>query len=134
MKSIDISFCHDKFLTGDGNKAVFATGGYAEFFEALLNNGIAAKFPQAQIPLSKGKILARIQNKLDDLKPTNGKEVGKCLDVEEAEYDLIKGVFCEENSAFHVSQLQLAVHFGSRVEEAAKENKETHKVAELKAV
>ena len=129
MKRIDISFDKEKFLQGEGNKQVFAVGGYAEFFEALLNNGVSSKHPQAQIPMSKGKILARIQNKLDALKPVDGGEPGKYLDVEEAEYDLIKSVFVEESTPFHVSQLQLAVTFSDAVEAAKNEA-----VPNLKAV
>lgn len=118
MKCIDISF-PEKFKVG-GNLSVFEKGGYAEFFEALLANGVQSKFPQGNVPLSKGRILARIQDKLDNLKPKEGAEPGVNLNVEEAEYDLIKSVFLDEATSFHVSQLQLATIYADAVE-AAKE-------------
>lgn len=133
MKHIDISFNQEKFLQGPGNKQVFETGGYADFFEALLNNAIAAKYQQAQVPLAKGRILARIQGKLDELKPREGHEAGSNLEVEEAEFDLIKSVFCDESTAFHVSQLQLAIVFADAVECAGKAGKEVVE-KKLKAV
>lgn len=115
MKSIDLSIS-EKFLEGSSNKALYDETGFAGFFEHLLNQGLSSKHPQGQVPFSKGKILARIQTKLDDLKP----EKKTILEVEEAEFDLIKAVFLDENTTWGVPQMQVVVEFANAIEQAQK--------------
>lgn len=114
MRSVDIGFEIEKVGAAKEAQEWMRTAGYAEVFSQLLNQGISGQFPNG-IPLGKGKILAGIQVKLREIEPTETE-----LEVEEAEYDILKSVFLNENTLFNWAQLQLAVRYAEAIERSEK--------------
>lgn len=123
MRTLNIGFDIEKTAPNDASKQWLKEEGYSGAFTNLLNQGISGQFPQG-VPLSKAKILSRIQDKLKAMESDD-----QTLDIEEAEYDLLKSVFMNDSTPFLIGQVGLATIFSEAVEKAEK-----HKPVELKAV
>lgn len=123
MRVVDIGFDIDALHPNELTREFLLKEGCSTAFHNLLSQGVTGQFPQG-IPLGKGKILARIQKKLQEMGPQD-----TLLDVEEAEYDLLKTVFMNDSTPFSVGQVALAAIFSEAVERAVKKN-----AADLKAV
>lgn len=86
--------------------------GFIGIFESLLLQGIQSLHPQG-LPVVKGKILARIQQRIEDATKS-----ATTLTVEDAEYDLIKSVFLNEQTTFQPQQYRVVTKFIELVEKA----------------
>lgn len=105
MKTIDLSGVelNAKFQSAE-EKEYFIQFGTLGVFESLLNQAIGSMYPQG-LPLPKGKILARIQRQIDT--ETSKYVLSTELNVEEAEFDLIKSTFQNDNVKFHPGQYRV---------------------------
>lgn len=110
MKTLDITLDIDALKTADEEKEQILSLGSVIVFEALFIQGLNRRY-QAGLPLAKGKLLARIQTKLDKLNSSNS-----ILDLEESEFDLVKEVFTSEDSSFGPSQYRAVMQFIRAIE------------------
>lgn len=99
----------------DTEKEFFAKDGQKSVFENILNQALSTKYPQG-IPAKTGRILARIYTKLD------ATEVDT-LELEEAEFELVRDALTGEEARFAPQQFRLLSLYAAAIEAAAKDSK-----------
>jgi len=112
MKNLNISFNTEAINLSDNESTEIKKHGFAMPFEVIFNQGLGALYPQG-LTLSKGKVLSRIQKKLDALKSHD-----LHLELEEAEFDLVKEVFLSESVKFMPTQYRLVSIYVDSIEKA----------------
>lgn len=84
--------------------------GVVGVFEMLLVQGLSSIYPQG-LPMTKGKILARLQARVA-ISPVQNTQI----DIEDAEFDLVKQVFAGEEAKFQASQYGVILQYVDALE------------------
>lgn len=93
--------------------------GCKTIFENLLTAGLTSRYPQGLTGLVR-RTFARILERLDEA--CGSEDTNWLLDLESAEYDLVKDVFCNEQTTYHPSQTRPVSQFVQQIEEAARDS------------
>lgn len=113
MKTLPLSLSNSIMSkVSDVERKFFETTGLAGIFETLLVQGLTSMHPQG-LPLSKGKTLARLQRRIEDT-PKDATS----MEIEDADYDLIKEVFSGEGARFAPQQYRIVSEIAANVESA----------------
>lgn len=97
--SLEIDINLEK-LVGD-QKVFFEQSGNVGVFETLLNQALMSIHPQG-VPISKGRTLARLQRQLDNVDKNS-----TVIFLEDAEFDLVKGAFTNDDAKFAPQQYRV---------------------------
>lgn len=109
MKKIDISIDLSKLNLSPQEKDFFAQTGFKGILENLVTQGLTSKYRDG-LTNSKQRILNRLLNKLDSIGQDN------ILEIEGAEFDLLKEVFLSEDVKFQPTQSRLVVQYINKIE------------------
>lgn len=106
--SLDISL--DKMSTAE--RKFVEEQGHAGIFESLLLQGLQSIYPNG-MPISKSKLVARIQKSIESLDKT-----ATIFSAEESEFELIKDVFTGDGARFQASQSRAVLSMIENLEKA----------------
>lgn len=117
MYKIQVKLDLDMSRAGTQEKQFMDEVGHIGVFETLLVSGMQSLYPQG-IPMSKGKVLARLQRRFDECE----KNVEN-VTIEDAEFDLIKSVFKNDDVKFQPGQYRPVMSILDNIEAATKVEK-----------
>lgn len=112
MKTLNYKVDLIKLKLNEAEEKHISELGYKRLFENILNQLLRSKHPQG-IQGVKGRIYSRILNKLDVSE-------SELLEIEDAEFDIIKEVFLSDETTFDPEQTRLIMQYVTAVEEANK--------------
>jgi hypothetical protein len=118
MKLINLKIEIDTKKLDEQTKNYFKENGYLGMFEMLLVQGLSSLNPQG-LGMKDGRSFNRIQKSIDE----SVKASIDSINVENAEFDLLKKVFLGDETKFHPTAFNLVCQFADCIEEASK-NKE----------
>lgn len=118
MKTLNLAFDFALVKAAPEEQEQIKKIGFAVPFEVLFNQAIGGKYPQG-LPLLQGRILNRIQRKIDKLTVED-----TLLELEESEYDLVKEVMLDPNVRFSANQYRLVTAIVENIEAAGKPKEE----------
>lgn len=110
MKTISYKLDIEKLKLNEQETRFLTDVGEKVFFENTLNQGLSNKYPSG-MPIAKQKIYSRLLDKLDS-------DCTGTLEIEEAEFDLIKEVMTSEDAKFHPGQTRLISQYLQAIEAA----------------
>lgn len=119
MKTLNIGVDVEKLNISDEEKKHVEKLKFSGLFEQTLNQVLTAKYRDG-FKGSQQRIFSRILDKLDEA--TENK-----IELEEAEFDLIKGAFLDENTAFNPGQTRLIIQYVKAIELAARDGDSSDK-------
>lgn len=105
MKILNVDIELPKSLSEAEVKSIAEVGKVA-VFGSLLINAVNSIYGEGKIPMTQGKILASIQDRVD---ASSSEDLE--LEVEDGQYDFIKTVFFNDKVTFHAMQYQIVSRF-----------------------
>ena len=112
MKSFKFEIDLSRLKLSSNEQAYFQKDGQKSAFETIMNQALQSKHPQG-IKGPMGRLYSRILNKLDSAS-------GGVLELEEAEFDLIKALFTGNDISYQPQQYRLISLYQQAVEFAEK--------------
>lgn len=113
MKKLNFNIDIEKCNPLPEVRKAFTEIGVKGAFEQYLNQAISHKH-RGGLRLTEGRILARVFDKLDAAQ-------GLELELEEAEFDLIRGAFLHEEGGWQPSQYRVVTQILNAIEKAEKD-------------
>jgi hypothetical protein len=111
MKALNfekVNLLHPKMV--EQEVKLMAELGVIGVFETLLIQGLSSMYPQG-LPMVKGKTLARLQARILGIPSTQ-----TSINVEDAEFDLVKQVFAGEDAKFQATQYGVVLQYADALE------------------
>lgn len=109
MKKLDLDIKLPKSLPKQEVEAIEKLGKGA-LFGGLLSFSVTSVYGEGKIPAAQGKVLASIQDKIEELDPSVSE-----LEVDAHEVDFIRTVFYNEKLTLHAEQCQLVTRFLDKI-------------------
>lgn len=119
MKTLNFGVDKIKLNLSEEEKKIIEKMKDSGLFEQTLTQALATKYRDG-FKGAQQRILGRILDKLDEA-------TDNIVEFEEAEFDLIKGVFLDENTSFNPGQTRLIVQYVKAIELAAKNGEASDK-------
>lgn len=116
MKTINLKIEIDTKKLDEATRNYFQVHSYQGMFEMLLVQGLTSLNPQG-MGMKDGRSFNRIQKAIDE----SIKASSESINVENAEFDLLKKVFLGDDTKFHPTAFELVCQFADQIELSKKE-------------